>query len=106
MLGARGPSGLSQEKMEFIEAGLRLLNLAQVQKWSFTLEKTTDLELDLVYNRIEEYKNAYSNLQEDSDLWAEVGHLGDLLKQNHSFYEALPKGAGPAQGYFLSQNSP
>ncbi len=50
----------------------------------------------MVYNRIEEYKNAYSSLQEDSDLWAEVGHLGDLLKQNHPFYEALPKGAGPA----------
>jgi hypothetical protein len=26
------------------------LNLVQVQKWSFSLEKTTDFELDLVYN--------------------------------------------------------
>jgi hypothetical protein len=25
------------------------LNLVQVQKWSFALEETTDLELDLVY---------------------------------------------------------
>jgi len=26
------------------------LNLVQVQKWSFALEETTDLELDLVCN--------------------------------------------------------
>jgi hypothetical protein len=26
----------------------RVLNLVQVQKWSFALEKTTDFELDLV----------------------------------------------------------
>ena len=26
------------------------INLIQVQKWSFTLEKITDLELGLVYN--------------------------------------------------------
>jgi hypothetical protein len=29
------------------------LNLVQVQKWSFALEKTTDFELDLVYAHLQ-----------------------------------------------------
>ena len=30
----------------------KVLNLVQVQKWSFALEKTTDFELDLVYGSL------------------------------------------------------